>query len=124
MNFFDFKPPRLKIILIAIGVAIGLLTAGCSHLTVAPKPVNAAAIAFDENTQNAGVIDCGRNGCLVTPNWYAKYKQMETEFKNTIEADAGIKPEGNALPDGRFNYRISYEVFNHFAAMKASERGP
>jgi hypothetical protein len=96
--------------------SLALLSA-CSHLTVAPKPVNATSIAFDENVQNAGIIDCDARGCLVTPNWLAKYKQMEGAVKNTIVADANIKADGN-------NYRVSYEVFNHFAELKASERGP
>jgi hypothetical protein len=121
-DFFEIKPPRLKIVLAIVFFVVALC--GCSHLTVAPKPVNAKVIAFDENTQNAGIIDCDQNGCLVTPNWYARYKKLEADAKITIAADTNIKPEGKALPDGRFNYRISYETFNHFAELKAAERGP
>lgn len=89
----------------------------CSHLTLAPKQVSAHAIAFDENSQNAGIIDCGKNGCIVTKNWVAKYRQMESEFKQSLAADSGIATEGD-------NYRISYEILEHFLDLKAAERGP
>ena len=92
------------------------LLVSCSPLTVAPKPVNAGTIAFDENAQNAGIIDCDGRGCVVTVNWIAKYRQMESEFKNTVAADANIKPDGA-------NYRVSFEVANHFMSLKAMERG-
>src|SRR5438552_3849663 len=93
-----------------------VLVLGCSHLTVAPKPVNAHAIAFDKNTQNAGVIDCDANGCKVTVNWVAKYKQMEAEFKQTFPDDINIKAEGK-------HFRAPYDVIEHFTTMKATERG-
>lgn len=104
---------------IIVGVIVGLVvmvTSGCGHLTVAPKPVNAHAIAWDENKQNAGIIDCGADGCLVTSGWIEKYKQLERDFKNTIAADANIKRVGD-------QYKISYEVLNHFLDLKRSERG-
>ncbi len=93
-----------------------LSLSGCSHLTVAPKPVDAHSIAWDENQQNAGIIDCDAKGCLVTMNWMMKYKQMESHFKNYIQADANMKQEGA-------NWRISYEVLNHFLDLKRAERG-
>jgi hypothetical protein len=73
----------------------------------------ARAIAFDKNTQNAGLIDCDANGCIVTKGWMAKYKELEG--KQTIGADAYIKPEGA-------NYRVSYEVTNNFVAMQRVKR--
>ena len=94
----------------------GLALSGCSHLTVAPKPVTAHVIAFDQNQQNAGIIDCGSNGCLVTANWVAKYKQLEAEFKKTFPDDVNIKPEGD-------HFRAPYDVVEHFTQMKAAERG-
>lgn len=90
---------------------------GCSHMTVAPKPVYANTPAFDNNTQNAGVIDCDQNGCVVTPGWMDRYHRMETEFKSTIFEDTYIAPEGK-------NFRVSYAVQNHYAEMRNSERGP
>lgn len=104
------------------GAALGAilfiwLFSGCSHFTVAPKPVVARQIAFDENAQNAGIIDCDKSGCLVTGGWLAKYKAMEIEFTRSILADANIRSEG-------VNYRVSYECANHYAEMRASERGP
>jgi len=90
---------------------------GCSHLTVAPKPVVAHAIAFDNNQQNAGIIDCDKDGCLVTANFVAKYKQMEVTFKHTFADDGNIKPEGT-------NYRMPYDCVEHFTQMKSAERGP
>jgi len=107
--------PIRRDICIGIGVMIALLTAGCG--TIAPKPVNATAIAWDENTQNAGIIDCDARGCLVTTGWYARYKELEKKSNHTILADVNIKTDGGG-------YRISYEVFNHFAELKAAERGP
>jgi len=92
------------------------LFSGCSHLTVAPKPVVAHSIAFDKNTQNAGIIDCDANGCKVTRNWLDKYRQMETEFKQTFRGDANIKPEGD-------HYRAPYDVVEMFTQLKARERG-
>jgi len=93
-----------------------ILVVGCSHLTVAPKPVNAHAIAFDENRQNAGIIDCDTQGCKVTRNWLDKYRQMETEFKQTFAGDANIKSEGN-------HYRAPYDVVEFYTELKAKERG-
>lgn len=87
----------------------------CSHLTVAPKPVVAHAIAFDQNQQNAGIIDCDKEGCLVTANFVAKYKQMESEFKHTFPGDVNIKPAGA-------NYRMPYDCVEHFMQLKAAER--
>lgn len=108
----------IRDILIGVGIAIALLTAGCgSTLTVAPKQVNAQVVAFDENSQNAGVIDCGVNGCLVTPGWMKRYGAMEGEFKRSVSGDSSIKSEG-------LNYRVSYEVINHYAEMRAAQRGP
>lgn len=92
------------------------LTVGCSHLTVAPKPVPAKVIAFDQNAQNAGVIDCDKNGCIVTPGWIGRYRAMEKEFNQFIPADNQIAVEGQ-------NYRVSYEISNHYAQMRAAQRG-
>lgn len=103
---------------VAAGVAIALLTAGCgSTLTIAPKPVSAQVVAFDENAQNAGVIDCDARGCLVTPGWMKRYGAMEKEFRRSVAGDSSIKSEGE-------NYRVSYEVTNHYAEMRAAQRGP
>lgn len=99
-----------------IGLLYAVTQPGCSHLTVAPKPVAAHSIAFDENKQNAGVIDCGADGCLVTSGWIEKYHQLESTFKNTIAADKNIKRVGD-------QYKISYEVLTHFLDLKRSERG-
>lgn len=112
-DFFELKPPRLKVVLAAVVFALALY--GCG--TIAPKPVNATTIAFDENTQNAGIIDCDAHGCIVTTGWYGRYKELEKTSNHTILADVNIKPDGGG-------YRISYEVFNHFAELKAAERGP
>ena len=90
--------------------------AACSHLTVAPKPVVAHAIAFDKNAQNAGIIDCDVNGCKVTANWVAKYRQLESEFHKTFPDDVNIKPE-------RDHFRAPYDVVEHFTQLKAAERG-
>lgn len=88
---------------------------GCG--TVAPKGVYAQEIAFDGNVQNAGVIDCDANGCVVTPGWMKRYAAMENEFKRSIYADSSIKAEGA-------NYRVSYEVVENYAQMRAAQRGP
>jgi hypothetical protein len=92
------------------------LCPACNHLTVAPPPVVASAVAFDENAQNAGMIDCNR-GCLVTPGWIARYHALEKKFEPSMPfaADAQIKPEGQ-------NYRVSYEVSDHFADLKRQAR--
>jgi hypothetical protein len=107
-----------KIIVIAlfIGVVIWLLCS-CGAMTVASKPVVATQIAFDKNTQNAGLIDCDNNGCLVTSGWMAKHKAMETDLKQPLAADANIKPVGS-------NFRVSFEVQNHYAEMRSAQRGP
>ena len=102
--------------LIGLGVAIALLTAGCAA-TVYPRAVAAHSVAFDQNAQNAGVIDCDAKGCIVTAGWIARYHAMEAEFKKTVPGDSQISTEGS-------NYRVSYEVSNHFASMRASQRGP
>ena len=107
-----------KLIVIAIVVAVTIwLLWGCGAMTVAPKPVVVTQIAFDKNTQNAGVIDCDQNGCLVTPGWMAKYKAMEAQFKQPLAADVNIQQHGNV-------YRVSFEVSNHYAEMRAAQRGP
>ena len=93
-----------------------LSLAACSHLTVAPKPVPARAIAFDKNSQNAGIIDCDKNGCKVTATWVLKYHQMEAEFKKTFPGDVNIKPEGD-------HFRAPYDVVEFYTQMKAAERG-
>lgn len=102
-------------VLIGTGIAISLFTTGCG--TVAPKPVKAAEIRFDSNVQNAGVIDCDSNGCIVTYGWIQRYQALEKEFNHAIPADTQIALEGS-------NYRVSYEVSNNFATMRAAERGP
>jgi hypothetical protein len=103
-------------LVIIIWVLIGYLLFGCSHLTVAPKPVNAHAIAFDKNTQNAGIIDCDTQGCKVTRLWLDKYRQLETTFKQTFAGDVNIKPEGD-------HYRAPYDCVELFTRLKAQERG-
>ena len=101
-----------------LGALCGLCVSAsaCSHLTVAPVPVHAHAIRFDQNTQNAGVIDCDANGCIVTPGWLGRYRALEKDFNHAIAADDQIAVEGQ-------NYRVSYEVSNNFAEMQASKRG-
>lgn len=89
----------------------------CDHLTVAPKPVESHAVAFDLNAQNAGVIDADQTGVLVTSGWIEKYKALEAEFKQPLPADKAIVPEGR-------NYRVPYEVSDHYTDMKSAERGP
>jgi hypothetical protein len=86
-------------------------------MTVAPKPVVATAIAFDNNEQTAGIIDCDKDGCQVTRNWLDKYRALETEFKQTFPGDSAINPEGD-------HYRVTYEIVEKFIDMKSSERGP
>lgn len=113
-DFFELKAPRLKVVFAAVAFAVALY--GCNAMTVAPKPVNAKVVAFDENAQNAGIIDCDARGCLVTTGWYARYKALEKEFNRTILADVNIKPDGSG-------YRISYEVFENFAEMKRAKMG-
>jgi hypothetical protein len=108
---------RQKKLAVSLIVILVVVLSGCSNLTVSPKPVNARVIAFDESTQNAGVIDCDQLGCLVTKGWVARYAELEKEFKHTIAADQNIKMEGA-------HYRISYEVYEHFAELKAAQRGP
>lgn len=70
-------------------------------------------VRFDQNTQNAGVIDCDKNGCLVTAGWMGRYRALEKEFDHRIPADDQITVEGPY-------YRISYEVSNHFAQLNLS----
>lgn len=101
-----------------IGALLAIkLFAGCSHLTVAPKPVAATEIAFDANVQNAGVIDCDKRGCLVTTGWMGRYRAMEKEFSSSSPSDASIKVEGA-------NYRVPFDVSNKYAELRAAERGP
>ena|ERR1700722_3990196 len=107
---------KLLVLVLFIGFVIWMLCS-CSHMTVAPKPVAASVIAFDKNTQNAGLIDCDQNGCLVTPGWMTRYKAMETDLKQPLAADANIRPAGS-------NFRVSFEVQNHYAEMRAAQRGP
>jgi hypothetical protein len=104
----------ILIAFVAAAVLIGLF--GCSHLIVAPKPVTPHAIAFSGNTQNAGIVDCGKDGCLVTGAFVAKYRQMEAEYKQTFDDDRMIMSEG-------VNYRMPYDCIEHFTQMKAAERG-
>ena len=114
MSFFELSC-RPKVVLVTV-IMWMVLAAGCSHLTVAPKPVTSKAIAFSGSKQNAGIIDCDCTGCLVDSNFLAKYKQMEADAKNYIQDDSNIKKEGN-------NWRVSYEVISHFTSLKAAERG-
>jgi hypothetical protein len=100
--------------LFSIALLSGL--AACGHLTVAPKPVEANAIAFDVNTQNAGVLAADKTGVLVTPGWIAKYEALESKFKQPLRADNAIKPEGE-------NFRVPYEASDHFSDLKSTERG-
>jgi hypothetical protein len=102
--------------LIGAGVAVALWTAGCSNLTVAPKPVQAQVIAFDENVQNAGIIDCDAKGCLTTKGWMQRYGKLEEEFRVSVPSDSAIKMEGNY-------YRVPFESMNHMASMMAAKRG-
>lgn len=97
-------------------VAVWLFS-GCSLLTVAPKPVQAKEIAFDANKQNAGIIDCDKTGCLVTPGWIGRYRLMEKEFNTSLPDDILIKAEGA-------NYRVPFDVSNKYAEMRQAERGP
>lgn len=99
---------------LGIGIILTILC-GCSHLTVAPEPVVATQIAFDGNTQNAGLIDCAEDGCLVTKGWMDRYQALEREFNHAIGEDIFIKPEGK-------NFRVSYEVTNHFIDLQRSHR--
>jgi hypothetical protein len=87
----------------------------CGHLTVAPPPVVAHQIAFDLNAQNAGVIDADKTGVLVTPGWMAKYEALESKYKSPLQADNAVKPEGQ-------NFRVPYEVSDHFTDLKATQR--
>src|SRR5436190_23564884 len=98
---------RVIVIGILVGIIVAITSAGCSHLTVAAQPVNAKTIAFSGNKQNAGIIDCDSNGCLVDANWIAKYKQMEKEFKKTFEGDKAITPDGK-------NFRVPFDVVDHY----------
>jgi len=99
------------VIIFLVLFGAGLTLTSCSHLTVAPRPVSAHVIAFDENKQNAGVIDGDANGLIVTPGWMGRYRAMENKFQETnFEPDNRIKPEGQ-------NYRVSYTVSDHFADL-------
>jgi hypothetical protein len=100
---------RSKSIILLLALAI----LGCSNhvLTTAPTPVHAKAVAFSGNSQNAGVIDCDKNGCKVTANWIVKYHELETKAQSLIADDANIKEEGD-------HYRITFEIYNHFIELK------
>jgi len=97
-------------------ILCAMLLVSCSHLTVAPTSVNAHSIAFDKNTQNAGIIDCDHSGCLVTATFVVNYKRMEKEFQQTFVDDSYITPDGR-------NFRAPYSCVEHYAQLKAAERG-
>lgn len=117
MSFFELScRPKVILATIVFWLFFACGFEGCTHLTVAPKPVNAHAIAFDKNVQSAGIIDCDSNGCQVTKNWVAKYRQLETEFKQTFSGDVNIKSEGD-------HYRAPYDCIEFFTRLKTMERG-
>ena len=119
MRRYNLSACLIRDVLIGVGIAVALVTAGCgSSMTVAPKPVVQQVVAFDENTQNAGVIDCGENGCLVTPGWIKRYAKLGERYNFTILADKSIKAEGD-------NYRVPYECIVNYGVMRSAERnGP
>lgn len=87
---------------------------GC-FMTVRPKPVTVHAVAMGEtNKPDANVVECD-NGCLVRKEWITEYHERELKFKETIEADSRIVPEGNL-------WRVPYKCLNHNADMKKRER--
>ncbi len=100
----------------SIIIYLTILCVGCQHLTIAPKPVVAHSIAPSGNNFNGGVIDCSSTGCLVTSSWMEHYRKLEKANKNYIGADKDIKAEGT-------NWRINYEVMNHYLGMRQAERG-
>lgn len=91
--------------------------ASCSHLTVAPKPIEAHAIAMGEtNKPDADVIDGDATGLLVRPGWLVEYRNLEAKLKEPVfSADNLIKAEGA-------NYRVPYKCSDHMADMKRFER--
>jgi len=115
--------PIRRDICIGIGVMIALLTAGCG--TIAPKPVNATAIAWDENTQNAGIIDCDARGCLVTTGWYARYKELEKKHDvllQLLEARGSLHGQNSAdTGGGRYLKRFAVRDDNRYLLVNAEQ---
>lgn len=114
MSFFELSVrPRIVLVTVVFWVALS----GCSHLTVVPKPVIAHEIAWDGNVQNAGLIDCNSTGCLVTRGWMFNYANLEKEFNHTVAGDSLIRMEGE-------NYRVPFEVTDHYISLQRAKRGP
>ncbi len=98
-------------------VLLFLALVSCRNfITIAPKPVVAHSISPSGNNFNGGVIDCDSSGCVVTSSWLDHYRKLEKANKNYIGADKNIKQEG-------VNWRVSYEVVNHFLVLRQAERG-
>lgn len=103
-------------------LAVVLLSA-CGHLTIAPKPVEARAVAFDGSTQNAGILDYDSAGLIVTPGWIAKYDALLQAYGKKLAADNQV-PVGSrvGVTSKGANFHVTWEVQNRFADLKFFER--
>jgi len=108
-----------------IGSCTLALITSCSHLTVAPKPVEAHAIALGEtNKPDADIIDGDASGLHVRKIWVDQYFRLEAKFKEQNwpgdDKIAAEKSEKFLALGSQFT--VPYKCSDHFADMKRRER--
>lgn len=99
--------------------ALCLLSAGCGHLTIAPKPVATRQVS---SWARHNILSANDKGILVTAEFVRVYHALLTAYGDKLSVSSrpssptdGITPEGS-------NFRISYEVQSRFADLKYFER--
>ncbi len=106
----------LKLILIGIGAAIGLLTA-CSHLTVAPRPVVSHTASWSGNQQNSGVISADQYGVICDASWIARYDDLLKRYGKDLSPPVQTGDRHGVTQLSLDRYRVTMEISIRFAIL-------
>lgn len=79
------------LVMLALVLAWAVFVSGCSS-TVIPQRVEATEVAFEGNTQNAGVLAVDRSGAVITERKRAEYLALVKVYGRGT-ADYPIEPK-------------------------------
>lgn len=90
-----------------------------------PHPVEAKSIDFDENDQNAGILEADKNGVYVTDGWFRGYDAVAARYGKAAGTSPGDRTgviKKTICPSGKYKGRactlITYEMSQRKTDMK------
>jgi hypothetical protein len=97
-----------------------LATVSCSHITVAPKPIETHQIS---SWAKQNILDADTTGVLVTAEFIRVYHELLSAYSPKLKVSSRPASPNDGIKPEKGNFRISYVVQSRFAELKDIDRG-